>query len=305
MTRVGPTRDAAVASLAAGQRTIVTNEQLIALGCGRRVIAHWVNRGRLHAVFHGVYSVVLGDLPPLAREQAALLACGEGAVLSHHSAAFVWGLRSAHPWDVEVSVVGRYCSSRKGIRVHRIREIDRRELRRHDGLWVTSPARALLEIAATLPRDALADALGEGLAHRLLDRREIEAVLGRNRPCRGAARLAALIADGSATTITRSRAEKAFLKLMLDSRLPRPEGNVKLDRFEPDFMWRRERLVVEIDSYTFHGGPMSFDRDREKDLFLRDAGFDVIRFTRTHVVHEPAMVLVRVAQALARRPVSD
>ncbi len=71
--------------------------------------------------------------------------------------------------------------------------------------------------------------------------------------------------------------------------------------YKPDFMWRSHRLIVELDSYGFHGGPDAFQNDREKDLYYRDAGFDVLRFTRAHVVYEPTVVLVRLAQALALR----
>ena len=98
--------DAAIAALAGRQRTLLTHGQLLAIGCSRRTIAHWVDRGRLHPVFHGVYSVIRGELPPLGREQAALLACGKRAFLSHRSAAGVWGLVPKLPFEVEVSVVG-------------------------------------------------------------------------------------------------------------------------------------------------------------------------------------------------------
>jgi hypothetical protein len=152
--------------------------------------------------------------------------------------------------------------------VHRIRAIERCELRREDGLWLSSPARVLLELAATLPSGDLADAVGEGLAQRLVSKREIDAVLARHPGSRGSARLAAVMGDETATTITRSRAERAFLKLIRESRLPRPDVNVKLGRHEPDFTWRRERLIVELDSYTFHAGPDGFHSDREKDLVL-------------------------------------
>jgi len=157
-------RDARVAALAGGQRTIVAHEQLIDLGFGRRTITHWVTRGRLRVVFHGVYSVVSGALPHLALEQAALLACGKRAFLSHQSAAFVWGLRKVQPHQVEVSVVGRRCDSRKGIRAHQIQSIDRRERRCHEGLWVSTPARAVLEIAAAGSEYELCAAIDEGLA---------------------------------------------------------------------------------------------------------------------------------------------
>jgi very-short-patch-repair endonuclease len=297
-------RDQAAARIAARQRTMVTAAQLAGCGMGKDAIAHRVNSGRLHPEFHGVYSFGCGELPPLAREQGALLVCGEGAFLSHRSAAYVWGFRKAAPAPVEVSVPARGCRTRDGLLVHRIQAIDRREVRHHEGLWVSSPARAVLEVAAVAPGE-LVDVIDEGIAKRLLARRELELVVARNRPCRGAARLAALLGDETAMAITRSRAEKAFLKLIRESGLPRPETNVPFGRYEADFVWRRERLIVELDTPTFHGGPGAFQNDREKDLVYRDARFDVLRLTRQHVVYEPPRVLVRVAQALAHRRASD
>ena len=263
-------------------------------------IRHRARTGRLHLVFFGVYSFGCGELPPLAREQAALLACGRGAFLSGPSAAFFWGMRKTAPAPVEVTVVARCCAPRDGINVHRIKAIDRRELQHRDGLWVSSPSRAVLEVAAVAPEELL-EVIDEGLARRVLNRRELERVLARHRGCRGAARLAAVVGDEDAMTLTRSKREKAFLKLIRQSGLPIPETNVKLGPWEPDFLWRRERLVVEIDGYNFHTGPAVFRRDREKDLAFREAGLGVLRFAGDHVLHQPSMVLVMVAQELARR----
>ena len=148
------------------------------------------------------------------------------------------------PATVDVTIVGRVCGLRKGIRVHRIRAIEDRDVRHHEGLWVSSPARAVLEVAAVAPGE-LVDLMDEGLARRLLNRRDLEAVLARNRPCRGAARLAALLGDESAMTITRSDAEKAFLRLIRDARLPVPRRTPRSGADVPDFIWRRERLIVE------------------------------------------------------------
>jgi very-short-patch-repair endonuclease len=298
-------RDAAIAVLAGRQRTIVAHGQLVKLGCSRGGIAHWVSRGRLRSVFHGVYSVIRGDLPHLAREQAALLALGEHAFLSHGTAAAVWGLVRAYPAEVEVSVVGRRCESRKGIRVHQIKAIDLSEVQRHEGLWVSAPARAVLELAATAPAKDVANAIDEGLAHQLFTPRELREVLARNRPCRGAARLAAILGDETATATSRSRKEKRLLRLLRDAGLPLPETNVPLGRFELDFFWRRERLAVELDSYPFHRGPAAFRRDREKDLLARDAGIELMRFTDEHVADRSGMVLARIAGELARRAVGD
>jgi very-short-patch-repair endonuclease len=294
-------RDLAVARIAARQRTLVTSDQLAACGFGRDAVAYRVRAGRLHVVFTGVYSVSSGELPPLARELAALMACRKGSLLSHRSAASVWGMRKTAPAQVEVSVVGRECKSRRGIRVHRVRAIERRELRREQGLWVSSPARAVLEVAAVGTRDELVDVIDAGLALRRFTSVELKAVLARNRGRRGAARLAEVLGDETAVAISRSRAEKALLRLIRDARLPLPETSVPFGRFEADFVWRKERLIVELDSATYHSGPGVFQRDREKDLVFRGAGYDVLRPTRWHVVYEPARVLVLLAQALARR----
>lgn len=297
-------RDQAVARIASGQRTLVRTPELAACGLGKDAIAYRVKNARLYPVFQGVYSVGCGELPPLALEQAALMACEPGAFLTGRSAAFYWGMRKTAPAPVEVSVVARYCASRDGITVRRIKTIDPCELRFREGLWVSSPARVVLEVAAVAP-DELPAVLDEGLARRRITREELEAVLARNRPCRGAARLAALLGDETAMTITRSDAEKAFLKLIRDAHLPIPETNVPFGPYEPDFLWRRERLIVELDSPTFHGGPRAFQNDREKDLFYRDADFDSMRMTREHVIRAPAIVLVRVVKALERRRAAD
>jgi len=297
-------RDRRASAIAASQLTLLTTEQLARCGIGKDAVAYRRKTGRLHLVFHGVYSFGCGELPPLARELAALLGVGDHSFLSHRSAAFFWGMRKTAPSPVEVSVVGRSCSSRDGIRVHRIKAIDRRDLVRKDRLWVSSPARAVLEVAAVAPAE-LVDVVEEGLAGRRVNNRALEAVLARNRPCRGAGRLAAMLGDENAMEITRSDAEKAFRKLIRDSGLPRPQVNVKLGPYVPDFMWRRERLIVEIDSPTFHAGPRAFENDRNKDLFYRDARFDVLRFTREHVIRRGPMVLVTVAQTLARLAASD
>ncbi len=294
-------RDQAVTRIAGSQRNLISTAQLCECGLGKDAVARRVRAGWLRLVFHGVYSVGSGELPPLGLEFGALLSCGKGTLVSHRSAAFVWGMRKNPPPKVEVSIVGPGCRSRKGMRVHRIEAIDKRELRRHEGLWVSSPARVVLEVAAVGSRDELIDVLDQGLALRRFTPRDLEAVLARHRGRRGAGRLAELLGDESVMAISRSRAEKAFFRLIRDARLPMPETNVPFGRFEADYLWREQRLVVELDTVTYHSGPGVFKRDREKALVFRDAGLDLLRFTRAHVVYEPTVTLVRLAQTLARR----
>jgi len=293
-------RDLAVARIANRQRTLVTSAQLAACGLSDDAISYRLKTGRLHVVFRGVYSMGCGVLPPLARELAALLVCGERSLLSHRSAACVWGMRKAPPEEVEVSVVGRCLDSRNGLRVHRIKAIDRRELRRHEDLWVSSPARAVLELAAVGTRQELIDVIDAGLALRRFTPGDLQLVLARNRPCRGAARMAEVIADDTAMAISRSRAEKTLLRLIRDAGLPMPETNVPFGRFEADFVWRKQRVIVELDSATYHSGPGVFQRDHDKDLVFRAAGFDVMRPTCAHVVHQGPRVLMLLTRALAR-----
>jgi very-short-patch-repair endonuclease len=147
----------------------------------------------------------------------------------------------------------------------------------------------------------IGDLVDTGVARRLLTAGELQAVLRRNRGRRGAGRLAAVLGEDTGRGITRSRAERAFRKLIRDAGLPPPLVNQALGRYIPDFMWPEQRLIVEIDSYGFHGGPGGFHNDHNKDLAYRQDGFDVLRPTRHHVIYEPARVLVAVAQALARR----
>ena len=294
-------RDRAVARIAARQRGLVTTEQLAACGLDKDGVAYRVRSGRLRPVFQSVYAVGPGELLPLARELAALLACGERSFLSHRTAAFVWGMRKTPPDAVEMSVVARNCWRRGGLWVHRIQAVDRREVRRHEDLWVSSPARAVLEVAAVGTRDELLEVIDAGLAVRRLTPADLKRVLARSRPCRGSGRLAEVIADETAMAISRSRAEKTLLRLIRDAGLPLPETNIRFGRFEADFVWRKQRVIVELDSETYHSGPGVFQRDREKSLVFRAAGFDVLRPTCRHVIYESTRVLVLLAQAMAGR----
>lgn len=163
----------------------------------------------------------------------------------------------------------------------------------------------MLGIAATGTTRELTGAIDEGLAHNRFTPQGLQEVLARNRPCRGATHLAAVLGDETSMSKSRSRTEKRLLRLVRDAGLPLPETNVRFGRFELDLFWRRERVAVELDSYPFHRGPAAFNRDREKDLLLRDAGIDGMRFTDDHVYKQSVMVVARIAGALARRAATD
>ncbi len=160
--------DARIARIAAGQRGVVTFEQLLGAGLSRRAVEHRVARGRLHRLFRGAYLVGHAVAPPLARETAALLVCGEDAVLSLHSAGALWGIAAATTSDVDVTVPRSGSSMRDGLRVHRVRALHTADVRRRNGLRLTAPARTLLDLASVLGPDELADAYERARTARLV-----------------------------------------------------------------------------------------------------------------------------------------
>lgn len=204
----------AIRELATAQRTILTHDQLLACGLGSRAIAYRRTTGRFKAEFPGVHSLGGGVLPPLAMEQAALLACGEGSFLSHLSSAAVWELVPRLPEQPHVTVVGRYLRARRGLQVHLVGAVDGSELRRRDGLAVSSPARVLLELAATAPSDVLEAALDEAFGKRLVTLADVEAVFARHQRSRGSARLRDLTDPETTKGMTRSKAERRFRALV-------------------------------------------------------------------------------------------
>jgi very-short-patch-repair endonuclease len=252
-----------------------------------------------------VYSTVPPlAMPPLAREHAAVLACGPGAFLSHHSAAAVWGIRPAQApgTTVHVTVVGREAGRRRpGIDARRTVALDRRDRRKREGVPIVSAARALLDIAPDLAERDIERAFDEALVLNLITLPGVQAMLERYPGRPGSAILRELADPEHNTTATRSQAEERLLALVRKAGLPTPETNVRIGRYTADFFWRRERVIVEVDGYRFHRGRAAFERDRRRDAEHQDAGILVIRVTWRQLEREPEVFLVRLARALALR----
>jgi len=169
--------DRRVIRLAGGQRGLVKTRELLACGLSERAIAHRVRSGWLIPRHRGVYQV--GPVAaPLAAEMAAVLACGPKAVVSHRSAAFLWGLRARHDGPVDVTLLDARGQQRAGIRMHYTRPRAGEVIRRH-GIPVTSPARTLLDLTSSLPDRDLARAIEEARVQRLVTRAQLLALDGR------------------------------------------------------------------------------------------------------------------------------
>jgi len=287
--------DRALSAIAARQHGVVSLADLAAAGIGRGALAHRVAEGRLRRLHRGVYLVGPLDAPR-TDEMAAILAVGEGAVLSHRSAAGLLGI--CPPWAGEVDVtVTRKARHRAGIRVHRTMRLPPRDVWWRDGLPVTSPARTLIDLTTMLTKGDLARAVEQAQVLRLAGTAGLEARLAEERGS-SAAILRAELRRAHEPSLTRSEAEAAFLRLIRAARLPHPEVNVRVAGYEVDFLWRAQRLVVEIDGFAFHSKREAFERDRRKDADLQAHGLRTTRVTYRRITEEPLALTAGLAASL-------
>jgi very-short-patch-repair endonuclease len=289
------------AQLAERQHGVIHRAQLISAGVSPTEIRHLVDTSALHRLHRGVYAVGHTALPLYAREQAALLACGGRSVICDRSALWLWAMQKSRPPDVHILAIGHHCRSRPGIRLHLTPAIDDRDTRTRHGLPVTSPSRALIEFAATAPAIELDAAVAEGRAHRLVKTGELETAVARAGRMLGAARMRAFLTEENGPGITRSEAERRFRRYLGEAQLPQPQTNVPIGGHNADFLWETEKVILEVDSWQFHGHRSAFESDRRKDMALRDAGYVVIRVTWNQFTKELMFVIAHVARALDRR----
>ena len=287
-----------LAELAVAQHGLVTRRQLGALGFSAKAIEHRVRTARLHRVHQGVFAVGHPCLAPLASEAAALLCAGDNSVLSHDSAAALWGLITA-PSLVSISVIDRHIRRRPGLCIHRVKTLDIRDVCLHRGFPVTSPARTLLDCAATsLPLDRL---LNEARALKLVKDSEFREAMQRCPRRKGARPLRALLEAEQDTGFTRSEAERILKRLVKEARLERPVFNTRVMGVEVDAYWPRLNVVIEVDGYDVHGHWAAFQRDRAKANRLVAAGFVVLRFTWHQLTKTPLVVVAEIARTMSVR----
>ena len=292
-----------IAQLAGVQRGVVARHQLLDHGVGPGAIAHALSTRRLHIVLPRIYGALpVSALPPLAREQAAILAHEPDAYLSHASAAMLWGLDKRPSREVDITVVGRHAGrAGHGVRIHFATALDRRDTRMRAGLPVTAPARTILDLAPSLATRQLEQIFDEALHARLMRRTEVRAMLERHPRRPGSVRVAALAHEDRTTAWTRGDTERRLLELLRKARLPVPEVNTSYGPFELDFFWPAQRLAVETDGYEFHSSRRDLERDHQRDLELQAAGVMIVRFSWRQVRDEPELVIAQLAGLLAMR----
>jgi very-short-patch-repair endonuclease len=286
--RTQSTIEPAIGRIADAQYGVVARAQLLALGLGADPIGRRVRCGRLRPLHRGVYAVGHLVLRREAHWLAAVLACGDGAVLSHAAAAAHWGLRPSAATRVDVTVRGTGGRKRPGLRVHRHATLLAAEITRHEGIPVTTPARTLLDLAASLPRRAVERALDQSAVLRLFDFTALCAAAEAHRGRPGAPLLSAVLEQHSVgSTLTRSELEERFLRFCAERGIVSPRVNATVAGLEVDFYWPRPKLVVEVDGWAFHRTRAAFERDRRRDTRLAAAGIRVLRLTDRQLATTP------------------
>lgn len=286
-----------LAQVAGLQRAMVHRSQLRALGITQGSYEHRVRAGALHRVFPSVLSVVHPIFEPLAHETAALLYAGHDALLSHETAAALWGLAPA-PSFVVITLIGRHPRSQPGMRLHEVDLLDIRDARLHLGFPVTSPARTLIDCATNPNID---DLLNEARALKLVKDADIQAAMERCPRRKGVKALRALLEAEKETGFTRSKAERILKRLVRQAGLEQPAFNTTVMGVEVDALWAAHKVVIEVDGHRFHGSYRAFQRDRAKANKLVAAGYVVLRFTWPQLTERPMVVVAEIARTLCVR----
>jgi hypothetical protein len=262
-------------------------------------IYHGASAARLHTVHHGVYAVGHTALSRQGLCLAAVLSCGDGALLSHRSAAWLWGLTSKFPTPAEVTATSPR-RTRAAIRVHSAQALTSEDEASSEGIPVTALPRTLLDFAAVDPR-FLGRALDNAQRLGLLDIVALDALVSRSRGFRGVARLREALGIYRRPAFTRSGLERRFLELIQSGGLPRPSMNLFIEGYELDAYWPTERFAVELDTYDYHGAPSAFEADRLRQEDLKLAGIEMTRITGTRIDREPRAVTNRLQRLLSQR----
>ncbi len=296
--------DQLVGELAGRQHGVVARRQLLALGLGRDQIVRRVRLGRLIRLDPGVYAVGHAALTQRGRWIAAVLSCGPGAALSHHSAAALWGIGSGR--ELIHVTAPRRGRSRGAVRRH-FAQLPDDERTTVDGIPVTTVPRTILDLAATADVHTVEIAVRNIEFHRLHDHLSVPALLDRYPGHRGAgtARIALARQSADPGGRTRSPFEDIFLPFLDHFDLPRPRLNSPIHlgekHYEVDCFWPAQRVVVELDGFAAHGTRRAFRDDRHRDRRLIAAGYRPIRISRDQLADEPAEVAADLQAALRSR----
>jgi len=295
-----------VAEVATAQGGVVSLDQLSGEGVSPKVAQDRGRGGSYHRIHRGVYTVGHRSISRATHLRAALLACGEGAVISHATAASFHGLWDKWPHLIDVTVPVEAGRKLKGIRCRRCRYPEPEEIEVCGGVAVTTVARTLVDLAGIVKLPALRKLVGRAAILKRLDLQAVDVAIYHAKGRRGLKALELALVpyrtkDGEAPDV-RSDFETLVLPELVNMGLPRPDCNAWLhiegERFLVDFLWAQKRVIVETDGRETHETPDAFQSDRRRDQFLAAAGYRVLRVTWNQMRSERRGILERVSRAL-------
>lgn len=289
--------------LARNQHGVVSRDQLYEVGYTRQAIDHRIRAGRLHPLHRAVYAVGRPHVTDHGRWMAAILACGDGAVLSHSSAAALWRIGFEKRGLVELSLPSSSPRCRPGLQVHRRPSLRESDLTVEFGIPATTPVRTLIDLSPRLDRRGIERVINEADKYNLANppglRKELDDRAGES----GVARLRQIL-DRRTFRLTKEELERRFLPLARKAGLPIPLTGQWVNEFEVDFFWPDLGLVVETDGLRYHRTPAEQARDRLRDQTHTAAGLTPLRFTHEQVRYEPEHVRAILAQTARRLAIS-
>lgn len=248
---------ARVARKADQQHGRISYDQLRSLGVDRNRITRWLADGRLRRVHHGVYAVGHAARSTDADYMAAVLAGGEGAVLSHRAAAHKLGLLRKRPPRPEITVPTTAHRRRPGIVIHRVGRLPALDTATIDNIAIATVPRVLFDLARTTAPKNLTRLCHEAWVHHGTTPGHVEACIARNPHKPGAQKLRRALG----TDVTLSFLEDAFLKLLTTHDLPRPRTNIDVNQDKVDCHWPHHDLTIELVTYRYHATRHAFEED--------------------------------------------
>lgn len=293
-------REGELAELATRQHGVASHAQLLKLGFGERWIERRLWEGRLQAIHRNVYAVGHSRLTRRSRWWAAVLAYGPGTLLSHRTAAVLWGFQRPRRGPIHVTAGGgrQGIRRREGIWIHRCK-LTPEDRTTRDGFPVTTVARTLFDLAEAVPFESLKGAAEEADRLKLLRLRALEEACERGHGRRALRPVRRLLAELGVPDEGRSPLEIRFPAFLREHRLPPPVQNVHVLGQEVDALWPSAKLIAELDSWEHHGHRAAFERDRARDPKLLIAGYRTIRITHRRLDDEPKQLAEEIRQLLA------
>jgi very-short-patch-repair endonuclease len=288
-----------LAELLRRQHGVATTTQAAECGYSKWAVSRAVAAMEFRWVYRGVLAIAGPPLKFSGHCMAAVLACGTDAALSHHAAAALHDLRPVPQGAIDVTAPGDHRHS--GIRCH-ISPIPQQHRTHIEAIPVTALERTFIDYAEQATPRQLTAALEAAERLSVLDLRKLQNTMDSAPGRRGLKPLRAAIADMSADLQwTQSDLEDRFLRLIVAAGLPVPKANRLEDGKTVDFVWRRERLIVEVDSFGFHKSRRSFEDDRRRDTQLQKRGWRVVRITDLRLANEPDQVIADIRDLLGNQ----